>query len=87
MGVVVSGSLLLISFLRGHLTFMIDLATTLSFLTSPVIGYFNYRVVTGAAMPESARPSRGMRYLSLAGLGFGVALGGAFILWRFVLRV
>ena len=87
MGLVVSGSLLLISVFRGHLTFMVDLATTVSFLTSPVLGYFNYRVVTGSWMPAEARPPGWMRVLSLLGLGFGVAIGIAFIVWRFVLGV
>ncbi len=86
MGLVVGGSLLLISVLRGHLTFMVDLATTLSFLTAPILGYFNYRVVTAPAMPEHARPAMWLRLLSLAGLGFSVALGLAFVIWRFVLR-
>jgi len=83
--VVTVGSLLLISlFVRG-LTRMVDLATILSFLTSPILGYFNYRVVTGAGMPEGTTPPRWLRLLAWAGLAFGVVFGAAFLVQRFLL--
>ena len=52
---------------------MIDFATTLTFLTSPVLGYLNLRAVASDEMPPEHRPGRAMRILSWVGL---VLLGG-----------
>jgi len=81
--VLLSGSLLLISIFRGYLINMIDLATTLSFLTSPVLGYLNYRAVTAKHMPDGTTPPAWLRVLSWAGLVFGVGFSIAFLVWRF----
>ena len=81
--VLLSGSLLLISIFRGYLINMIDLATTLSFLTSPVLGYLNYRAVTAKHMPDGTTPPAWLRVLSWAGLAFGVGFSIAFLVWRF----
>jgi Mn2+/Fe2+ NRAMP family transporter len=85
MAVLVAGALALISVFQSSLTRMVDLATTLSFLTSPILGWFNYRAVTGAHMPDGATPPRWLRVLTWVGLIFGVAFGAAFLVWRFAL--
>jgi len=82
---VAGGALLLLTLLRAGLTVMVDIATTLSFLTAPLLGYLNFRVVTGPAMPEAARPPLWMKVLSWAGIGFGVLFGGIFLVWRFLI--
>ena len=79
---VVAGALLLLTVFRGGLTVMVDVATTLSFLTAPILGWLNYRVVTGPSMPEGTVPPPWMRVLSWAGIAFGAALGILFIVWR-----
>lgn len=80
--VVVAGGLLLISAFRNRLTLMVDVATTLSFLTAPVLSWFNLRAVTGPAMPPEARPGRGLLWLSWLGLGFGALFAGIYLAWR-----
>ena len=52
----------------GNLTTMIDFATTLTFLTSPVLGYLNLRAVGAEEMPPEHRPGRAMVGLSWVGL-------------------
>ncbi|MFQ5549774.1 MAG: NRAMP family divalent metal transporter [Gemmatimonadales bacterium] len=52
----------------GSLTAMIDFATIVSFLTAPVLGYLNLRVVTGAQMPPEHRPGFAMSAISYIGL-------------------
>lgn len=81
----VAGGLLLMSAFRGSMTGMVDLATTLSFLTAPVLGWLNFRAVTGPHMPAAARPPPWLRGLTWAGLVFSVLFGVAFLVWRFVL--
>lgn len=57
----------------GSLTAMVDFATTVAFLTAPILGYFNLRAVTSEAVPLEHRPGRGMVTLTWVGL---VLLGG-----------
>jgi Mn2+/Fe2+ NRAMP family transporter len=82
MSLVIAGALLLLTALKGGLTLMVDIATTLSFLTAPVLGYLNLRVVTSHQMPPSAVPGRWMRLLSWAGIIFGITLGVIYVVWR-----
>lgn len=85
MAVLIAGALPLISIFQSSLTRMVDLATTLSFLTAPVLGWFNYRAVTAPHMPEGTAPPVWLRVLTWVGLVFGVAFGIAFLVWRFAL--
>lgn len=80
--VLVAGALLLMSVFRSSLTGMVDLATTLSFLTSPFLGYLNYRAVTAPHVPEAARPPVWLRALTWVGLAFGVIFGVVFLAGR-----
>ena len=57
----------------GSLTAMIDFATTVSFLTGPILGYLTLRVVTADQMPAEHRPGPAMRALSWIGI---LLLGG-----------
>ncbi len=87
MVVVIAGSVLLIyAFLNKQMTFMVDLATTISFLTAPVLGYINYRLVTSRYMPSHAVPSWWLRVLSLAGLAFLTAFSIVFVYCQLFLR-
>jgi len=81
--IVMAGAILLLTVLKGGLTFMVDVATTLSFLTAPILGYLNLRVVTSRDMPGEARPGRAMLVLSWLGIVVGTALGVVYIVWRF----
>jgi len=83
MAIVLSGGLIVIAFFLKSMTLLVDLATTLSFLTAPVLAYINYRVVTGEWMPEEHRPSRRMRILSWCGIVFLSGFGILFLIWRF----
>ncbi len=62
----------------GSLTAMVDFATTVSFLTAPVLGYLNLRAVTAANVPRAARPGRALLALSYTGL---VLLGGTALVY------
>lgn len=62
----------------GNLTTMIDFATTVSFVTAPILGYLNLRAVTASEVPPEYRPGRWMRGLSYVGL---FLLGGTAIVY------
>ena len=74
--IVIIGALLLLAFLSGQMGFMITIATVLSFLTAPFLAFINYRLVTGAHMPDWAKPPKWLLYLAWGGLlflsGFGI---------------
>lgn len=66
----VSGALILMSFLSSSMRTMVDVATTLSFITAPLLAYLNYRVVTDSHMPKKFRPKKGLRIYAWVGLVF-----------------
>lgn len=75
LGVLMVGAMGCILLLRQRFTTLIDLATTLSFLTAPVIGYLNIRAVTAAEIPRELRPPWWWRSLAWAALVLLAALG------------
>ena len=82
LGGVVLITLVILSLFIGNLTTMIDFATTLTFLTSPVLGYLNLRAVCSDELRPEHRPGRAMRVLSWVGL---VLLGGTGLFYLFTL--
>ncbi|MBM63645.1 MAG: permease [Acidobacteria bacterium] len=69
----VSLTLIVMAVFIGDLTTMVDFATTLAFLTGPLLGYLNLRAVTSDEMPPQHRPGRAMLVVSWTGI---VLLGG-----------
>lgn len=57
-----------LQFFVSSLTGMVDFVTTVAFLTGPVLGFLNLRVITSDSVPEAFRPGRGMRAFSWMGL-------------------
>lgn len=62
------GAVLLISVFSERMKLLVDLATSLSFVTAPVLALLNLKAVTAPQVPESFRPSRFMRLLSWLGI-------------------
>lgn len=86
MVVVLGGGLLIIGLFMKGMTMLVDLATTLSFLTAPILAYINYRAVTGSWMPEGTRPGRRMLILNWVSMIFLAGFALFFIVWRFMLN-
>jgi Mn2+/Fe2+ NRAMP family transporter len=82
--VLMVGALGLILYLRSRFTTLIDLATTLSFLTAPIVGYLNYRAVLAGARDGDLNPPPWWRVLAWAGLIFLSGLGVVYLSWRFM---
>lgn len=53
---------------------LLSFAAIISFITSPVLAYINYRVMSGENVPQAFRPSFGLKLLSWAGLAFFVVM-------------
>ncbi|MBU0489772.1 MAG: Nramp family divalent metal transporter [Bacteroidetes bacterium] len=77
------GSSILVAYFVSSLKFLVDLATTLSFLTAPVLGYMNFRVVTAKHVPEQHRPSKAFQFFSIICLIVLSAVAVYYLIWRF----
>ncbi len=83
LGVIAGGTLLIIGFLVSSMRQMVDLATTLSFITTPAFAYINYEVVTNKHFPKDARPGWFLRILSWMGIIFFIVFSIIYIIWRY----
>ena len=61
-------TVLFLVFFVGSLTQMVDFVTTVAFLTGPILGYLNLRVMTSPRVPAEHQPGPWMRAFSYAGL-------------------
>ncbi|GAB5410549.1 MAG: divalent metal cation transporter [Balneolaceae bacterium] len=77
------GSLSILYFAGTYFTFLIDLATTVSFLTAPVLAYLNYRLVIDSHFPVEHQPPVWLRFLSWGGILFLSGFTLFFVYWKF----
>jgi Mn2+/Fe2+ NRAMP family transporter len=82
---VLCGSLVIIGLFMSGMTLLVDIATTLSFLTAPILAYINYRAVSGEWMPEGTQPGPKLLILNWVSLIFLSGFAAFFLLWRFIL--
>lgn len=82
LAVMVTGALLILYFAGARFTQLIDFATTVSFLSAPVLAWITFRVVTDAHMPEAARPGPALRALAWTGLVFLTGFSLIWLGWR-----
>ena len=75
-------SLGVLYFLGDQFTLMIDIATTLSFLTAPILAYINYRLVTADHMPDECQPKPWLKLLSWSGIIFLTGFALLYIYWQ-----
>ena len=85
LGVLLTGTMLIISFFLKGMSFLVDIATTLSFLTAPILGYLNLKVVTGKNVPLEHQPKKGLRLLSWIGLTVLSGFSVYYIVWKIFL--
>jgi Mn2+/Fe2+ NRAMP family transporter len=80
----VAGTLVVIFIFTGKIRTLVDIATTLSFITAPIIGYLNYKVVMGNNVSSDAKPKLWLKTLNWIGL---TALSGFalyFVVWKII---
>ena len=85
MSIVVMGSLAILIFFSSSMKFMVDLATTISFITAPVFAILNYMVVTHKHMPVKGRPKLWLRVYAWIGIIFLSSFSIFYIIWKFIL--
>lgn len=80
--ILLSGTIVILLFFLKGMSFLVDLATTLSFLTAPVLGYLNFKVVMGKNVPAENKPKLWLRILSWTGLIVLTAVGIYYVIWK-----
>ncbi|WP_017941197.1 MULTISPECIES: NRAMP family divalent metal transporter [unclassified Thioalkalivibrio] len=83
--VVAAGALTLIWLAGDQFTRFVDIATTLSFLSAPILAWLTFRAVMSPDVPDAAKPGPGLRALAWAGIVFLAGFSIAWLVWRFVL--
>ncbi|MEX2603882.1 MAG: Nramp family divalent metal transporter, partial [Gracilimonas sp.] len=63
-------SMLLLYLTGSRFTYIIDLATSLSFLTAPALAYINYRLIFSTLTPREHQPKKWLKILSWLGMIF-----------------
>ncbi len=74
------GALLVIALLMKSLKTLVDVATTLSFLSAPLLSVLNHRAVLGDEVPKELRPRPWLVTMSLLGIAFQ-GLFAVYYLW------
>ncbi|MEN8137247.1 MAG: divalent metal cation transporter [Bacteroidota bacterium] len=80
---IVIGTTIVIIFFMKNMKQMVDLATTLSFLTAPVLAYLNLKIVRSKSFPVKYKPKRTMFVLSLIGISIMIALSLVYLYTKF----
>jgi len=77
MGGILLGATLVLQVLQNSFALLIDIATTVSFLTAPIFAFLNHRAMFAHHIPPANRPGGGLRLWSVIGviLLTGFALG------------
>lgn len=75
------GTSVIIVFLAESMAQMVNFATTLSFITAPIIAWLNFRVVTDKHMPIHARPGKLLRFMSWLGIIFFIGFTVVYFYW------
>lgn len=75
-------SLLVLYVAGSRFIFMVDLATTMSFLSGPVFAYINYKLIFSDLFPENKKPAQWLKLLSWFGMLFISGFALIFLYWK-----
>lgn len=62
------GAFLIMTSFATKMKLLVDIATSLSFITAPILGYLNYKAVTGKNIAPEDQPQKALKILSWIGL-------------------
>ena len=82
-GCLVVGALGVVGLLLGSLRMLVDLATTLSFLTAPILSWLNHRSIHGDEVPVALRPRPWLTRASWVGILMQAAFALAYLFVRY----
>ncbi|PCI94736.1 MAG: hypothetical protein COB15_13260 [Flavobacteriales bacterium] len=77
--IVVVGTVVILSLFLTNMKEMVDFATKIAFITSPILAILNYLVIHGKTMPEENKPSLFLKVLSWVGIVYLIGFSIYFI--------
>lgn len=80
--ILITGALLILHQAGAGFTRLIDFATTLSFISSPLLAWITLRAVMSDQVPAAARPGAFLSCLAWVSLVFGIIFSVAWLAWR-----
>jgi Mn2+/Fe2+ NRAMP family transporter len=83
--ITIFGTLALLIYFGQSMRFMVDLATTISFVAAPVLAILNYKAVTHPNFPKEARPKKWLLVYAWIGMIFLSLFSVFYLIWRFIL--
>ena len=78
-----AGALAILFWGMSSFTALVDLATTLSFLTAPLLAFFNHRAVHAPEVPRDQQPGAGMTAFSWVSIVLQAAFALYFLWFKF----
>ena len=78
------GTMVIVLFLLKNMKALVDLATTISFVTAPVIAILNYMVISNKDIPEEFRPKGFTLWVSWAGMVFLTLFSLFFLYYKYL---
>jgi len=82
LAMVIAGALMILYLAGNRFKQLIDLATTISFLSAPILAWLTLRVVTDDHMPSAARPGPFLLTLAWTGIAFLTLFSLIWLAWR-----
>jgi Mn2+/Fe2+ NRAMP family transporter len=82
-GILCAGALAILLWGMSSFTALVDLATTLSFLTAPLLAFFNHRAVHAPEVPRDQQPGAGMTAFSWVSIALQAAFALYFLWFKF----
>lgn len=83
--ITILGTLALLVYFGKSMRFMVDLATTISFVAAPVLAILNYKAVTDPNFPIEARPKKWLLIYAWIGMIFLSLFSLFYFIWKFLL--
>jgi len=77
-------SVAVIMFFVKNLMQMLGVASVIAFVTSPILAYINFKVMSGDNVPEHMRPGLVLRVISWAGMAFFTLLAFGYVYVTFL---
>ncbi len=81
--ITIFGTLALLVYFGQNMRFIVDMATTISFVAAPILAILNYKAVTHKDFPKEAKPKKWLLVYAWIGMIFLSAFSIFYILWRF----
>lgn len=81
--VLIAGTVLIVAYFSQNMKQLVDLATSISFMTAPFLAWLNFKSIYHKDFPEEYKPGVYMKALSFLGLALLIGLGAYFFYLRF----